>query len=345
MDGNLAGRAHELFKEELQLKQEEVRNARRAVWVGAISAIATAAAVVVAAVTAAFAARAVSVAEMAIDNQTKEARFSTAVQALGADEPAERVAGAIMLRRNVEDRLRSARDENDRQDAFNLYVTTENIIENYLKAPVESPPSPTLPGLPTVMAAGRNQSATSSEPDARSRAAHPASEHTYVAGQLAKLLAKKNGGMLPGLVNNQWVSIDLANVKLAGQHWPRVDFSWLDGKYFYGIDLHKANLTNSSWGNATLTSASLQCANLAGAKFNLEKDGKLIGAHLEKAKLRHANLQNADLRSTHLEGADLTGAYIHGTRFDPDGLQGATTDGVIVENKEFVINNECIENR
>lgn len=84
--------------EELQLKQQEIRHARHSLWVGAITAIATATAAVAAAVAVIFAGKGVNVAQMAIASQTKEARFSTAVQTLGGNQPTERVAGAIMLR-------------------------------------------------------------------------------------------------------------------------------------------------------------------------------------------------------------------------------------------------------
>jgi uncharacterized protein YjbI with pentapeptide repeats len=152
----------------------------------------------------------------------------------------------------------------------------------------------------------------------------------YVAQQLAGLLNEENEKLLHKFNNTRSVSVDLSNVNLSGENWPKIDFSWLGGSYLYGIDLRDATLTGSKWGNATLATASLQCANLANSKFNkLDKDNKLIPATLRGAHLQHANLQNADLRSADLTDADLTGAYIDGARFDGAQLDGAVTNGVI----------------
>ncbi|MGH3832825.1 MAG: pentapeptide repeat-containing protein [Pseudonocardiaceae bacterium] len=152
----------------------------------------------------------------------------------------------------------------------------------------------------------------------------------YVAQQLAGLLDEENQKLLHRFNITRNVSVDLSNVNLSGEDWPKIDFSWMDGAYLYGIDLRDARLTDSKWGNATLTAASLQCADLANGKFNkLNKDNKLISATLRGAHLQHANLQNADLRSVDLTDADLTGAYIDGARFDGAQLTGAVTNGVV----------------
>jgi hypothetical protein len=142
--------------EELQLKKQEIRHVRHSILIGAITAIATATAAVASAVAVVFAGKGVNVAQVAIASQAKEARFSTAVQALGGHEPTERVAGAIMLRHNVQDRLDSAQNAQDQFDAFNLYVTTTTILETYLKTPVEPPSSATPAGPPAVTASGQN---------------------------------------------------------------------------------------------------------------------------------------------------------------------------------------------
>lgn len=305
--------------EELQLKRREVRYTRHSLWLHAVTAIATTIAATAAAFAAYFAGSAVNVAQTGIDRQTKEARFSAAVQALGGNQPAERVAGAIMLRRNVEDRLASAQNAHEQLDAFNLYLTTKDILENYLKTPVESLSSTTPAAPPAVTASGQNPLV--GEPEARPGRLFPSREHVYAAQQLAGLLTKANQDLVHRFNNTRNVSVDLAYVELSGESWPEVDFSWLDGKYFYGIDLRDADLTGSKWGNAELSAASFQCSNLA--------SGKLSRARLQGAKLQHANLQNADLRSADLRGADLTGAYVDGARFDGAQLDGAATNGMI----------------
>jgi uncharacterized protein YjbI with pentapeptide repeats len=88
--------------------------------------------------------------------------------------------------------------------------------------------------------------------------------------------------------------INLANVQLYGQGWAGIDFAWLRGRYFPGIDLRGGDLTGSKWGASFLDRAHLQCANLG------------------DASLQGASLVGADLRGANLEGADFTGARLDG---------------------------------
>lgn len=324
--------------EELGLRKREIRHARRSALTNTITAIATVIAAFAAATAVIFAAKGVNVAQMAVATQAKEARFSTGVQALGADQPTERVAGAIILRHNVQDRLNSAKNAEEQFDAFNLYVTTTTILETYLKTPLEPPRSVTPAGPPAVTTSGQDRPIGA--PAAPPGRLDPPLEHVYVAQQLAGLLNAENQKLLHRFNNPRNVSVDLSNVNLSGQAWPKVDFSWVGGAYLYGIDLRAASLNGSKWGNATLTAASLQCANLANSKFNkLDEGNKLTSATLPKrdqlaarlhgAHLQHANLQYADLRFADLTDADLRGAYIDGALFDGAQLAGAATNGVI----------------
>src|SRR5213078_4287997 len=86
--------------------------------------------------------------------------------------------------------------------------------------------------------------------------------------------------------------VDFSNASLYSQEWSGVDFSWLAGSSFVGVDLRGAILDSSRWGTergTTLRNAYMQCAFLPRADFT---DHAVI-------------LQDADLR-----GADLTGANL-----------------------------------
>lgn len=300
---------------ERALREQEVGNSTRSVKFSRWTTIATAVAAAAAATAAYFAGDAVNVAQNAIDRQTKEARFAAAVEAIGGEQSAERVAGFTMLRRNVEDRLDSARDADDHLDALNLYRATLDVFETYLKS---SPATNGVTPSPTVAVSSGPTIAANPAPVVRGHGRPSIPEdRSYAAVQLAGLLNADNQELVHKFNRDRAVSIDLSNAELYGQSWSRVDFSWLSGKFFTSIDLRGADLDSSHWGSATLPSAFLQCANLAGARFNNDGQGSPFkGANLHGARLAGANLRNADLRGADLVGADFTGAHIDGARLD-----------------------------
>ncbi|MFW3172026.1 pentapeptide repeat-containing protein [Geodermatophilus sp. CPCC 206100] len=285
------------------------------------------------------AAEAVSVAQAAIERGASEARYSAGVQAIGGDLAVERVAGFTMLRRNVEDRLRDAQAvdaesyERARGDALALFQVTLDVYENYLKFPPDGEPADEA-APPPAAAAGGVELTTGDQPFAERMFGEPdrPQDQIYAAANLRGILGDTNRAAVDVLSPDEPINVDLAAAPLYGQTWRGIDFSWLDAKYFVAIDLRGADLTRSEWGNATLTSAHFQCADLAGARLNTpdpESDDELIGANLRRARLTNANLQGADLRDVDLTGADLTGAYVEGAMLDGAVLDEVTTTGVV----------------
>jgi hypothetical protein len=331
--------------DERELRRQEVRTSRISLGLNALTTVATAIAAVAAAMAAYYAGSAVNVARTAIDRQTLESRFSDAVQAVGSDQAAGRVAGFIMLRRNVEQRLNQAEEAADPADSVTFYNTALDVIENYLKTapapsggsvstsvptpagPVPSP-APAVGGPPIVPATGAPAPAPSARP------AVP-QDRIYAAGQLKALLAEADRDLVRRYSTGPpKVYVDLSNAELFGVSWPDIDFSWLSGKYLAQIDLRGANLTSSKWGNAGLAGSLLQCANLHRASLNDEQNERMPPqlakhANLVGANLRGANLSGADLRNADLSGADVTGAHIDGARLDGAILTGVAWEQAI----------------
>lgn len=331
--------------DERELRRQEVRTSRISLGLNALTTVATAIAAVAAAMAAYYAGSAVNVARTAIDRQTLESRFSDAVQAVGSDQPAGRVAGFIMLRRNVEQRLNQAEDSADPSDSVTFYDTALDVIENYLKtapAPsggsgstsVPTPAGPVSSPAPAVGVPPAVPATAAPAPTPSTRPAVP-QDRIYAAGQLKALLAEADRDLVRRYsAGPPRVYVDLSNAELFGVSWPDIDFSWLSGKYLAQIDLRGANLTSSKWGNAGLGGALLQCANLHRASLNDEQNERMPPplakhANLIGANLRGADLSGADLRNADLSGADVTGAHIDGARLDGAILTGVAWEQAI----------------
>jgi Pentapeptide repeats (8 copies) len=166
----------------------------------------------------------------------------------------------------------------------NLYTSALDVLELYLRNPPEASTEATqkLAGLGS---------------------GHPRIpyDNKYAAKELQSLMNLK-----PVILDLQGSfevkppapTLDLSNVQLTGQSWPKIDFAWLGARFFPGIDLRGANLMGSIWGESFLEGAHFQCANLNGAN------------------LRGARLVNADLRGADLNGTDFTGAKLDGVMLD-----------------------------
>lgn len=236
-----------------------------------------------------------------------EARYASAMQALGGDFAAQRVAGFTLLRRNVEDRLRTAGDASSRADALSLYQDTLDVYENYLKYPPAPGASSVGPSSPQNQPGGG--------PAERQFGSHARpQDQIYAAGSLRALLGADDQALVHRLDPHYGVSMDLSFAPIYGQSWAAVDFSWLESKFLNSIDLRGSNLRGSKWGKAALVSARFQCANLGPSGTGSPTD--LEGADLRDAQLQGANLQDADLRGANLKGANLTGAYVQGMKMD-----------------------------
>jgi hypothetical protein len=96
-------------------------------------------------------------------------------------------------------------------------------------------------------------------------------------------------------------------------------------RYFYGANLHCANLYGADLEGVNLERADLEGANLSKAYLsdaNLVR-ANLEGANLEGAYLEGANLSDAKLLGANLEGVNLEGANLEGAILDGANLTGA----------------------
>ncbi len=341
---------------EEEMRRRELRQSRRSLTYNRITAVSAALAAVAAAAAAGIGGWAVKVAQDGNERQTVEARFSDSIRSIGSDTPTERIAGFIMLRRNVEQRLRHADQDGDPSETVLLYGTAVEVLASYLKSVPRQPdpPAAAVPAAPTVDPAVVDPAAdglgAADVPVAPPTPAAPApgpatpgqptppspTERQYAAKQLANLLGPTNRRLVLRYATLPLgISVDLASADLHGTQMAGVDFSWLSGKYFAAVDLRAATLTRSRWGDAFLGGALLQCANLGDARLNDDDEGapkelaEIIGADLNQAHLEGANLAGADLRKANLVGAHLDGADITGARLDGADLTGAHLDGVL----------------
>ena len=293
--------------EERELRRVEVASQQRASRWQSFGAIVAAVATAAAAFAALQAAEAVEVARSATNRQIDEDRLSAALDALGGEQPAQRIAGITLLRRNVTERLDRAgsqgAEEADRRDAHGLFATSLLIVQNYLRS---AEVSSTRPG--TAAGAGYGFPKL-------------ASDTAYASRELQLLLNLED--QVKGLPGRR-LGVDLSNVVLYGQSWEGVNFSWLN-HYSRGMDLRGANLRRARWGTSYLGYSHLQCADLSGSVFGLGKPGggfhfaslvfaDLRGANLSGAKLQ-ADMTEAKLDGANLDGADFTGANLNGVDF------------------------------
>ena len=317
--------------DEKPLREREVLYTGRGVWaqgvVGACAVVAT----LIAAVIAYAAVRAVETTADGIERQAIEARLSTAIEAIGEDHPAERVAGFTLLRRHVTDRLFAANDgggEEERREAYSVYTVALDVLENYLRNP---PPQPT--GSGNAAAEAEPAGLGYGEPDVPS-------DQEYAANELRAMMNLKADVQLLGMEPNS-PGVDLSNAQLYGKSWPEVDFAWLGGGHnFPGIDLRGANLQESIWGTTPDSPPLLLRVWPGVTPTDVPKTGSnLAGAHLQCANLVHAKLigttlNGADLRGADLSGADLTDADLTDIRLDgatwsdaTKGMEGFTPTG------------------
>lgn len=220
--------------------------------------------------------------------QANQNQFSTAISALGSSDPAERIAGLVLLRRNASYQISPPPSTAaGRQNAYDTYVTVLQVFGSYIHNY----------GLSFIKARGGKSFGLG-------YGTLPPSDSlidvVYAADEIKLLLTQ--GDAVEALDTGQVPSLDLSSDELYGQSWPGVDFSWLHLRYFVGIDLRGANLEHSHWGvKASLNGAHFQCANLADANFR--------GAYLLNADFRGANVQGADFTGAKLAGAQMKFLY------------------------------------
>ena len=293
-----------------------------------LAAISAAVAAVVAAIYAVFSVLTVQESATA---QLQQAQFDSAIKAITSREPAVRVAGVTLLRHSVEDRMDKANDDEKRSAAYNSYLTAEEALASFLRAPstiavLPTGSSPAIPNLTQPI-----QGVTPIRPEH----AGPTIDHQYAASQLLFLLGTNDQKRLAKVVDDPDVSIDLSYTELSGITWNDIDFSWLDSKYLYGLDLRDAKLARSKWDHAELTESLFQCADLSSDHPGSQTPGASFqGATLRSAHFEHANLSGADFRGADLQGAHFTGAYIDGAQFA--GAHGAILTDAIGTSKDGI---------
>jgi uncharacterized protein YjbI with pentapeptide repeats len=308
----------------------EARGKRGEYWAQLGGTIASLAAAIVAVFVAVNAFNQTKATEKGALRAADESRLSTAVNNLGAELPAQRLAGLALLRRLAVHKVESANegdvDDSDRRDALRFFRATLNVLENYVNHP--TPSSPSESESPPRPAVGDPQMSL----DAR-RAANELKDLVMEKTAFLQLrrrfihdapftgvrdVSAQDEGTAPPLP-----AIDLSHTTLYGLYWKGIDFSWLGGRSFVQADLRGASLQDSNWAaskeqkGADLTEAFMQCSFLKGAR-------------LQGAVLRFAHLEGADLTGAHLEGADLTGAHLQGAHLGRVHLKGAALDGVHV---------------
>jgi hypothetical protein len=271
--------------EELALRKTEVgaaadnaRTQRKAKNVQIFVSLLSTIAVAVAAVAAYEGFMALKITSQNNADQATQNQLTTAINALGSSDPAERIAGLVLLRRNASHQIdpRPAA-RRDRQSAYDSYVAALQVFGSYIHNY----------GLDSVKHAGGSFGLGYGTPPG----SNSGIDVVYAADEIRILLGQRSA--VRAVSAGDAPSIDLSGDELYGQSWPQIDFSWLHRKYLVGIDLRGANLEYSHWGTgASLQAAHFQCANLEHADFH------------------GADLRNADFRGADVQGADFTGAKL-----------------------------------
>jgi uncharacterized protein YjbI with pentapeptide repeats len=219
-----------------------------------------------------------------------EERFKAAVTALGSDNEATQVGGAILLRSflNKGDEAIYGRYYSQIFDLAAAYLRLSN-TSRLPEDPDGLPQPPVDPNAPLPMT--------------------PLRQALIVVFKEAFPLARSRLGLVKASLEAH--SLDASGVRLDGAYLARVDleYVWMRDASFIGANLHETKLHGSD---------------LIGAHFN---KADLVGADLSKANLREANLGGAILTRVNLSEADLYGADLEGTvliRTDLRGVNGKT---------------------
>ena len=294
---------------ELELRRQEVTSQRRGTWLQAFIAIAALAAALAAVYVSINASRAIDVAKESVQRQAEESRLATALNAVDTGPTAKRVAAFTLLQRDATQKLDSASEggasKRERRDALSLFRATLDILASYVKDPVrasDQPPPPSDATSPTF---------AMGDPLLPRDVYYAASAIEVMLGQKSVFYdVRGDSGDLPES-DRQLPALDLSQAHYYGVPWDGIDLAWLGGKYFQGVDLRRASLGGSKWGDSSLKGAFLRCATLTVARFSTSLPNR---TDLRDADLRRANLTNADLRNTDLRGASLEGANLIGAK-------------------------------
>ncbi len=304
-------------------RRAEIKNQRWGIGIGALTLVAALLTAIAAVLAAKAATEAVSTAQDAVLRASREQRLSSGIESMGGDTSAQRIAGIGLLTRSVANEMRrvegtkeSADDEDwerDRREVNASYIATMNALENYIgswRGPAGDAgavaPPPVGSHRRPTRSWGTSSRRTSSTPPTRSAS---------LTGEDVEKSAESLD-LTP--------SIDLSAAPLSGLPLTGLDVSWLGTFYAPDIDLRQASLANTTWGKAAkLMGGHLQCARL--------NDADLSGANLQDADLRGADLTGADLEDTIVTGAKLRGAVLSPEQLEEaeggDHVGGADASG------------------
>jgi uncharacterized protein YjbI with pentapeptide repeats len=159
-------------------------------------------------------------------------------------------------------------------------------------------------------------------------------DNVYAANELRAMLGMRSD--LEALDVEVAPAVSLAGAQLYGQYWPGIDFSWLSGHFFDGIDLRGADLSNSAWGTSSLEGAHLQCADLREANFDRAnlKDANLSGANITGATFSDANVEGLVLVNDEV-WYDGNGPRPEGLEDLPGSLQGDWDRDTCLETRRY----------
>jgi len=248
--------------------------------------------------------------------QTEE-RFKTAVTALGDENEATQVGGAILLR--------SFLNKGDEKIYSRYYTQIFDLAVAYLCLPTTSRPSEDPDGLPPAP----------EEPNTPLPITPLRQALITVFKEAFPLARNQNKGKLQSLSAtgsqqdrtiaylSQAQFFDAGRVQLDNAFLMSADLEqvWMPRASLRGADLRWANLTVANLGGANLSRANLAEASL--------RNASLIAANLGHTYLRRANLGRAYLRGADLSGANLTEADLTEVLFGNTLLlQGTDLRGV-----------------
>ena len=283
-------------------RRAEIKNQRWGIGIGALTLIAALLTAIAAVLAAKAATEAVSTAQDAVLRASREQRLSSGIESMGGDTSAQRIAGIGLLTRSVANEMRrvegtkeSADDEDwerDRREVNASYIATMNALENY----IGSWRGPAGDAGAVAPPSGRET------PTSNQIVGYVVPKDViYAANEVRALTGEDVEKSAESL--DLTPSIDLSAAPLSGLPLTGLDVSWLGTFYAPGIDLRQASLANTTWGKAAkLMGGHLQCARLT--------DADLSGANLQDADLRGADLTGADLEDTIVTGAKLRGAVL-----------------------------------
>jgi uncharacterized protein YjbI with pentapeptide repeats len=295
--------------EELSLRKKEIHNLRQAGLAQALASLATVAAVVVALYVALQGQQSLKNATQYNLQQAQDNQFSKALTSLGSSDTTERIAGLVLLRLNVANRLTPESSAVfGKKNAYSYYTTALEIFSGYLNSH----------GREFLASVGSGHGMQSFGPGYGTLPPPGFSlDIQYAIDEVRDML---NLRKQVGALTHGTPAFDIANDELYQKNLSGMNFSWIIA-YMPGIDLRGTDMEKVHFGRQDdLKHSYLQCADLSGAD--------LKGAHMQNADLRGADLAGADLQGTRLGGAHLQGADVNGANFSRARVSGAELKGM-----------------